>query len=196
MTPPPASRATWPAGGGRLLLVGMMGAGKSSVGTEIAAVTGWPYLDNDDLLYAATGSTARQLLVREGIDRLHQAEAEVLQVIGAAPAPLVAGVAASLVEASGSPARLSATGTVVYLRASAATLVARVAETGPRPETEHRPWVDTQGPEMVIGLLERRGRLYEQVADLIVDTDMTVPDQAARIILDWLLARGTGNPLT
>lgn len=191
MIPPASPRAAWPDGGGRLLLVGMMGAGKTSVGTRIAQLTGWPYLDNDDLLRASTGSTPRQLIARDGIDRLHQAEAELLTVISAAPAPLVASVAASLVEAPGAPQRLIATGVVVYLRAAPDTLVARVTEAGPGSATGHRPWVDTEGPEVVIGLLDRRDRLYEQVADLVVDTDAIDPGQVARVILDWLPGRAT-----
>jgi len=44
----------------RVLLVGMMGAGKSTVGRELAKLTGWRYLDNDELLERAVGETAAE----------------------------------------------------------------------------------------------------------------------------------------
>jgi len=174
-------------GTGRVLLLGMIGVGKSSVGRELASLTGWPYLDNDDLLRSSTGRNARELLNQEGVDGLHQAEFEVLRTISATPAPLIAGVAASVVLKPCSEAELRSIGTLVYLRASATTLVSRLADQVPREGSGHRPWVDTQGPEVVVRLLRERTELYEEVADFAVDTDLLDPRRLALII--WRLLR-------
>ena len=50
----------------RIVLLGMMGSGKSSVGRALSDRTGWPFVDNDALVERATGRTARQLLAEEG----------------------------------------------------------------------------------------------------------------------------------
>ncbi len=57
----------------------MMGSGKTTVGRLLAAETGWPYFDNDELL-AMRGTTARELLERGGEPVLRAAEAEALRL--------------------------------------------------------------------------------------------------------------------
>ena len=58
----------------RILLVGLMGSGKSTVGRRLSARTGWPYLDNDQLVAEVSGRPAPALIADEGEDELHAIE--------------------------------------------------------------------------------------------------------------------------
>ena len=64
--------------GHKVVLMGLMGAGKTTVGRGLAARLGWPFHDSDDDLARATGVTARQLVARDGTVVLHAVEAAVL----------------------------------------------------------------------------------------------------------------------
>lgn len=99
---------------GRIVLVGPMGCGKSTVGTALADITGWPYLDNDALLIAETGFSAREILCDKGADALHVQESRMLRLALAAPPPLVIGVAASTVDLAADRELLLASGHVVW----------------------------------------------------------------------------------
>ena len=60
----------------RIVLLGMMGSGKSSVGRALSDRTGWPFVDNDALVERATGRTARQRAMREHLATLTDADLE------------------------------------------------------------------------------------------------------------------------
>ena len=51
----------------RVLLVGMMGAGKTTVGNALSALIGWPYFDNDELLLRAVGKATRRVQEEDGV---------------------------------------------------------------------------------------------------------------------------------
>ncbi|MHB2021837.1 MAG: shikimate kinase [Mycobacteriales bacterium] len=155
--------------GSRLLLVGMMGAGKTTTGRLLEARTGWPYLDNDELLARATGVSTPELLARDGVAQLRRAESAALCAAVQAQPPLIAAVAAGVVDDPADRVLLRAAGVVVYLRARLETLAARVGA-GPA-----RPWLG----EDPLGALKRlyagREEHFQQVATLVVDVDALAP---------------------
>lgn len=169
----------------RVLLVGMMGAGKTSVGTALAQATGWPFLDNDLLVVQATGVPARDILDRRGAGALRDAESAALaEGLRAAP-PVIVDVAGGVVTRTEDRTRLRAAGLVVWLRARIQTLADRVGA------GEGRPWL-RDDPEGALRRLYRgREELYHEVATLVVDVDDVTPEQAASSILDTL----RGHPI-
>ena len=65
-----------------VVLVGLMGAGKTTVGRRLAARLGWPWHDSDADIEAATGMTVRELRDRDGVDAMHDLEAaQLLQAL-------------------------------------------------------------------------------------------------------------------
>ena len=62
-----------------VVMIGMMGVGKSTVGRRVAARLGWGYWDNDEALEAATGTTAGELQRRRGQAALHATENRLLR---------------------------------------------------------------------------------------------------------------------
>lgn len=154
----------------------MMGSGKTTIGRLLSQEIGWPYVDNDELVQRRFGRTAREILAAEGEATLREAEASALALGLALPGPVIIGVAAGTILHQPSRRDLRAGGFVVWLRASAATLVARAMD------AEHRPFVDTAGAAWIAAVVTEREPLYASVADLIVDTDIATPADVVRTI--------------
>jgi shikimate kinase len=156
----------------RVLLIGMMGAGKTTVGRELEATLGWRYLDNDELLHRAAGVKTRSLQERRGEAVLRRAESLALTAALGEPGPLVAGVAGGIVTDPLDRERLRAGGFVVWLRASIDTLLGRVTNTD-------RPWLGNDPRTALTALYAGRAELYASVADLIIDVDELPPQLVA-----------------
>jgi shikimate kinase len=165
----------------RILLLGMMGSGKTSVGEEISARTGWPYHDNDAMVARIAGVDTATLLERSGVEALRDAESEALRRAVSDPGPLVAGVAGGVVERAGDLDLLRRTDAlVVYLHTPLGVLVDRVGDGGGRPFLQPDP--ETALRRLFTGREPR----YREVADLVVDTDRGGPADHARQVLDAL----------
>ncbi|HTY71028.1 MAG TPA: DUF4031 domain-containing protein [Actinomycetes bacterium] len=170
-------RRTAPRPAPKVMLVGLMGAGKTTVGDAVVEQTGWALVDNDVVLAEVTGHPLAEAATILGWDGLHDAEVECLRVILDRPGPFVAGAAASVVERVDGRALLREA-YVVYLRASVETLVRRVGSGA------GRPWLDGDPAEFFQRQDEQRGHWFEAVADLVVDVDSAdVPAIARRIVL-------------
>ncbi len=163
-----------------LVLVGLMGAGKSTVGHLVAEATGRELVDVDVAITRRTGRTVRQLWEEGGEAAYRRLESAAVldalrrdDVVVAAPAGIVMDpeVRAALADA-----------TVVWLRASPRTLGSRV-HTG-----DHRPLLGEDPEADLAAMAAARSELYASVADLTVDTDGADADAAAAAVLDWLAA--------
>jgi shikimate kinase len=164
----------------RIVLLGMMGSGKSSVGRALSDRTGWPFVDNDALVERATGRTARQLLDEEGEGPMRAAESAALAAGLALPAPVIVAAAAGTILADADRDAMADAGFVVWLRAPAEVLAARAAG------AEHRPWLEDDPVAWFRTTLSERDALYADVADLAIDTSTADPAAAALAILDAL----------
>ncbi len=154
-----------------------MGTGKTTIGRPLADALKRPFVDNDELLYRRTGRSARELAQTEGLDALHGQEVAALGDALDETEPSVVGAAAATILDAGVRDRLRAH-LVVWLRADPVTLAARAGA----KNDGHRPDVGDQSRE--------RDPLYEQVADLIVDTDACTPEQAVARIVDVVTLAG------
>ena len=147
-----------------VVLLGMMGSGKTTVGRALAARTGWRYLDNDDLVWTVAGRAPEKIDATDGEDALHAAEAEALRYALRVPPPLIVGAAAWVATDPDSVALLRAAPMVVYLRAQPDTLRARVgAGHGRRDDATDLAWLQARHVE--------RDKIYRQLASLTIDTD-------------------------
>ncbi|HEX7173347.1 MAG TPA: shikimate kinase [Candidatus Limnocylindria bacterium] len=167
-----------------MVLVGMMGSGKSSVGRALSERTGWPFVDNDSLVERASGMTARQLLEQRGADAMRQAESAALRAGVEIDPPAVVATAAGTILDAANRSTLAHAGLVIWLRAPAETLAARAVGAA------HRPWLEDDPVGWFERALAERDPLYAAVADLEVDTAALSPERAADQILAWLSAGG------
>jgi shikimate kinase len=166
----------------RVLLVGMMGSGKSTIGRLLADMTGWPYVDNDELVVRASGRTSRTLLAERGEAEMRRAESAALAVGIGLPPPAIVGVAAGVILGAADRGTLRSGGIVIWLRASADELAVRAAG------AEHRPWLETDPRGWMEAALLEREPLYASVADHVVDTDAAALDESAAGLVEWLMA--------
>jgi shikimate kinase len=163
-----------------IVLVGLMGAGKSTVGRRLADALRRPFVDNDDMLQRRTGRTARDIAARDGLGALHRAETDVLQEALSSPEPaVIAASAAAAVDPRAVPAL--ARSYVVYLRAQPDVLAARV----------HRPSDDAHRP--VTDLAEQyaeRDSVYRARASFTVDASSRSVEEVVQKITDALAREG------
>ena len=171
--------------GCHLVLVGMMGSGKTAVGRELARRLDRPFLDNDRLLEAQTGHTAEELLERYGEPALHRLETAVLIAALTLVTPAVVAAAAGVVLDEDCFARLDAAGFVVWLRARSAALGDRIQHSG----DEHRPFVGGRPGAVLERLAPQREPRYAAIADAIVDTDdLSVGTIASDVVVQFRAA--------
>jgi shikimate kinase len=161
----------------RLLLVGMMATGKTTIGQLCAKRLGWPFLDSDAQLLADTGRTAQEVFDADGDDALQSWESRVLVEAIAHPTPVVIAVAGGVVLSAKNRALLVDSGVVVWLRASITTLSERVERGGARPRLGSDP------SRALRDLYLARHPLYAAVATFVIDVDDLAPDEVATRIL-------------
>jgi shikimate kinase len=147
-----------------VVLVGLMGAGKSTVGRSVARRLHRPYVDNDDELRRRTGGTAHALADREGLDALHREERATLQDAIAHEEPSVIGAAAATITDRAIRDELRQE-FVVWIDPSIDSLVQRF-----QPHT-HRPRVEGDVRAFLQRQHDERGPLYREVARMVVHPD-------------------------
>ena len=164
----------------RILLVGMMGAGKTTTGQLLAQRLGWGYRDSDADVEAATGLTVPELFARDGEAAFRRAEATVLADACADPSPSVVSVAGGAVLSEANRRLIGSSGIVVWLRARPETLAARLGDgTG-------RPLLGDDPAEAVVRLNAVRAPLYAEVADLVLDVEDLDPAAVVDRIIDTM----------
>jgi len=161
-----------------IVLVGMMGAGKSSVGRVLAARLGRPLLDTDDLVEEATGRSVREIWATDGEPAYRELEAGVLAEALAAPAPSVIAAGGGIVLRAGNRATLASSGAyVVWLLADVDVLVQRARHGG------HRPLLDDDPEGTLRRMFIDREPLYREVASAIVSVDNRSVNDVAQAVL-------------
>lgn len=155
----------------RVLLIGMMGAGKSTTGKLLAARLGWPYLDSDDEIVRQTGRTVPEIWKADGEPAFRAEEARVLAEATTSDGPAVIGVAGGAVLDPGNRAHIRSAGLVVWLRADVAVLADRVGTGTGRPLLDGGPAAALEHLSAV------RAPVYAELADLVFDVDRLSPAQ-------------------
>lgn len=150
---------------GNIILVGPMGSGKSAVGRLLAQRLDLSLVDSDAEIEARTGVDIAYIFEREGEAGFRVREAEVLDDITQRPGVLVATGGGAVLD-PGTRERLRSRGCVVYLRTSVDQQLARTRRSALRPLLMNP---DPRGT--LERLMAQRAALYEEVADVIVDTD-------------------------
>jgi shikimate kinase len=160
----------------RILLVGMVGAGKTTVGRALSDLTVWPYVDNDELVRRLTGREPDEIFATDGEDVLHLAEADAFDSALSLEPPVIVGVAGAIVTDPATREALREGGHVVWLRARADTLLRRIGSGAGRR-------ADAADPDWLRARIREREPLYAAVAAQILDVDDATPEELAQRIL-------------
>lgn len=167
-----------------VVLIGLMGAGKTTVGRRLAQRLGRPFVDTDDLVEETAGRTIAQIFADDGEPAFRALERAAVADACASPTPLVIAVGGGAVVDAENRRVIDAAGIVVWLRACAAQLAARVGDGAGRPLLA--------GVDGTAEALERLASLrepsYEAVADVAIDTDALDPDRVADRVLEEVAA--------
>ena len=159
-----------------LVLIGMMGAGKTTVGRLCAAHLGWLFVDTDEEIVRQAGMSIEKIFEEKGEGWFREQESEKLfQYLESGERLVVsAGGGAPMVEKNWEAFR--GIGLVVYLRATVSTLLSRVGG------GEGRPLLKGNAEERLRKLLAERKGVYER-ADWIVDVDgLDVEEVVRRVV--------------
>jgi shikimate kinase len=163
-----------------VVLMGLMGSGKSTLGVPLARRLGRPYVDNDRQLELRTGQTAHELAAALGLDELHRDEAATLLAALARDEPAVISAPASAITERAIREQLDHA-FVVWLDPPIDDLVARFHRQTNRPE------IGTDLGAVLARQYAERAPLYREVARLVVhpadgtDTERLVGQIAAAV---------------
>ena len=148
-----------------IFLIGLMGAGKSTIGRQLAARTGRQFLDSDKVIEERTGATIDLIFEIEGEQGFRERESKVIEELTEIHG-LVLATGGGAVLSPANREWLKQRGTVVYLNTPAELLYSRVAN------DPNRPLLQTDDKfGRLKALLAERDPLYRQTADLIVDAE-------------------------
>lgn len=149
-----------------IVLVGMMGAGKSTVGRALAEQLGRHLYDSDEMVEAATGQTVREIWRAQGEPAYRVLETEALRTALADEEPAVIAAAGGVVLSPQNRAMLrDGDAFVVWLLAGVDVLLDRVHN------GMHRPLLDDDPEGTLRAMFRDREALYQEVADAIVSVD-------------------------
>jgi len=149
---------------GNLFLVGLMGAGKTTVGRTLARETGKSFYDSDHEIEARAGVRIATIFEIEGEPAFRERERKTIAEL-AERQNIVLATGGGAVTHPDTRRVLAANGTVIYLRASIDDLLLRTQN------DKNRPLLQTADPRAKLeSLFAQRDPLYREVADIIIDT--------------------------
>jgi shikimate kinase len=164
-----------------IVLVGLMGVGKTQLGQALAEKLGLPFKDSDHEIERVGGLVITEIFDRFGEEKFRDLERRVIgDIMAEGPMILATGGGAFVQPATRD--LINSQGVSVWLRATLDTLVARTQR------SKHRPLLQTANPAAVLAeLMEKRYPLYAD-ATLTVDTDHYSRWQTLDVVLDRLHA--------
>mgnify|MGYP000972671047 CR=1 FL=1 len=166
-----------------IVLVGLMGAGKSSIGRRLAEKLGFPFVDADHEIEAAAGKTIPDIFAEHGEAYFREGERRVIsRLMGNGAQILATGGGAYMNDDT--RARIQADGVSVWLKAPLTLLMKRVMK------RQDRPLLKTEDPEAVMrGLMAKRYPVYG-LADITVESRDV---QHGQMVNDVIRALGQWN---
>lgn len=162
-----------------IYIVGPMGAGKSTIGRQIAQQLHLEFVDSDAEIERRTGAEIAWVFDVEGEDGFRKREAGVISDLTEKQGIVLATGGGSIVSKDVRN-KLSARGLVVYLETTIDKQVARTQR------DKRRPLLRSENPRQVLeDLAEVRNSLYEEIADLTVKTD----EQSAKLVAKEIIEK-------
>ena len=175
--------------GGNIFLVGMMGAGKTTVGRLVARRLKWRFIDSDHEIERRCGVKIPVIFDIEGEAGFRERETQVIAELTALEGMVLA-TGGGVVLSEDNRRHLAARGTVVYLWARPENLLERVRH------DKNRPLLANGAPLARLNeLYSQRDPLYRSVADLVVETGTQSVQALTRELLERLKAMEPGLPV-
>lgn len=178
----------------RIALIGLSGAGKSTVAPLLAQRLGFGWTDLDEAIARAEGAPAATIITSRGEEAFRELEAEAIRTAlaeGGAPSGVVIACGAGILAREENRALLRDGAYVVWLQVAPETAARRLEG----PEAATRPLLRGGPLAARLGeLWEARRGLYEGAADATVETDDLTPEQVVAVIgIAWKGRRAWGS---
>ena len=155
-----------------IAIIGLMGAGKSTLAEAISGHLKWPMRDSDADIQLLTGRTGREIAATDGVDPLHRLEEAVLLGVLAGPEPTVVTAAGWTVDSEVCRFALKRRAMVVWLDITVDDVMVRMA-TGHHRRSMSRPEVES--------ISARRRPLMQELADVTLDARLAEPELLAAV---------------
>ena len=166
-----------------VFLVGLMGAGKTTIGRILARKLGLRFIDSDHEIEARTGASIPWIFEIEGEQSFRRREADVIRELTGQQGLVLATGGGAILNPD-SRAFLQSRGTVIYLRASVNSILQRTAH------DKNRPLLQTADPRKKLDeLMAVRDPLYMEIADIVIDTGRPNVQSMVQSILTQLETR-------
>jgi shikimate kinase len=163
----------------KLILIGFMGTGKSSVANGLARELGLPHLDMDAEIVKAAGKSIPEIFAEHGEQHFRTLESDVLDSLLKAPANAVIATGGGAVLKPSNCELMLRHGLVVALRASEQVIISRVQQ------DKGRPLLQGDVAERVRTLMQTRAKAYD-FAHLSLDTStLSIEQVVAEIVKAW-----------
>jgi shikimate kinase len=164
-----------------VVLVGLMGSGKTSVGRALADALGRPFSDSDAWIERERGATVRTLADEIGVEAMHELESRHLLEALAAPGPDVIAAAASTIDDPACRSALTAPGVeVIWLKADPEVLADRFER------KQHRPRFGRSPRTLLADQARERDGLFRSLSPIEIETTGKDPDDVVALALTAL----------
>jgi shikimate kinase len=172
-----------------IVLIGMRGSGKTTVGKILAQKMGREFIEMDELVTRKMGLSIPEIVAKHGWGKFRELEEEITGQVAKLD-NIINASGGGVVTREKNIIKLKKSGVLVWLQAGVDTLVSRTGEDTDRPPlAEGR----TEQEDMEITFKERKP-LYQQAADLTVNTENKTPEEVADLVINLLAVRGyTGD---
>ena len=167
------------APGRNIVLIGLMGAGKTTVGKLLAGMLGRPFVDTDAVIEHGAGTTVTQLFAEHGERHFRTLESAAVRQVAALRGQVIAAGGGAVLDPS-NVTHFRSTGDIVLLDADPSLLAQRVGAGDGRPLLR-----DTDPAERLAQLRTERAAAYAGAAIHVVDTTDRTPAQVAEAVLSW-----------
>ncbi|MGN0611099.1 MAG: shikimate kinase [Ruminiclostridium sp.] len=158
-----------------IILIGMPGAGKSTVGVLLAKSLGYDFVDADLVIQKQQGTKLQRIIDERGLDGFKQAEEQALLSINESKAVIATGGSAVFSEKG--MAHLKENGICVYLRVDEKELIRRLTNIKTRG-------IACRPGETVAEIIAEREAYYDRYADITVECEGTTAEQVVGIVMD------------
>jgi shikimate kinase len=163
----------------RVVLVGMMGSGKTTVGRLVAQRLGVGFVDTDQHVESEVGMSVREIFDTQGEAAFRRAEKTALADLLTSGSKVVAAGGGCVIDGANRSV-MKQRSTVVWLRTRVGTLAKRVGS------GEGRPLLTGDAARKLEEIERERLTLYSSVADVIIDTDDLSPDKVTDAVMEKL----------
>jgi 3-dehydroquinate synthase len=166
-----------------VFLVGLMGAGKTTIGRILARKLGLKFIDSDHEIEARTGASIPWIFEIEGEASFRRREADVIRELTGQEGIVLATGGGAVLNAD-NRAFLKSRGMVIYLRTTVHSILQRTAH------DKNRPLLQTADPRKKLEeLMDVRDPLYLEIADLVIDTGRPNVQSMVQTILNQMETR-------